>query len=787
MSRKFKIVVDTWILFMLIVFGYVFFAMDSRAAVIAGGGLGKSMSWEVDQDGILRIAGEGEFPDIGEGNAPWANYSIYISKVEFDINGKCSGNINGYFKGLINLSSVLGVPEGIDSMVGTFSGDTNLTYIDKIPEGVKSLDRCFYKCSRFNMNLNIPDSVESCNSTFENCASLVRIPKFGDDSQLKYASSMYKGTGVTTVNKALPNSVIDMSSCFESCKSLVKLGIIPEKVEDMSRCFYRCDKLERVGELPWTVKNMSYAFYECKALLEAPDIPGSVDNIAYCMTGCSKVSGKIDIYATIRKPEKYKCFACDSSVYQVENNSSLLGGQGSGLKVNYIKNNAGLVLLYISEGWNCGELSVIGKFGPLRLGEKNTMDIAKCKVEDIPAYSYDGLEKCPLLHVWYGNVELIEGRDYELEYKNNIDAGQAEVIISGKGDYVGKKNVLFNIDIIDFSAIDIHTYSGDYDGEFHTIEIETDVPGTKIYYGLDSENVVLEEAPKFLLPGEYEVFYRIEKDNYTPIVGSEKVFITYPMPQYIDEEENLDSPENTALPSETEEPVELDKPEESEKPVELDKPEESEEPSVETQDIISEDKQVAEPTAVPSEVPSAVPTEVTTPVPSAVPTVEDKLPTISPTAVPTVAPTPKIAQATTAKPTETVLPTKTGKREDNPVEKQIKEDKASISQIIKQIGVEEAAKPSQVKNVVVTKKKSSKIHIRFKWKKIKRAKGYQLRWSSSKKLKGKVYKKKVKKNTALISWKRGKRCYFQVRAYKKVKNKIIYGKWSRKKSYVRKG
>ncbi len=55
---------------------------------------------------------------------------------------------------------------------------------------------------------------------------------------------------------------------------------------------------------------------------------------------------------------------------------------------------------------------------------------------------YDGKEKKPEVY----NEYLKEGEDYSVEYRNNINVGKAEVIISGKGRYKG--SLKFNFDIV---------------------------------------------------------------------------------------------------------------------------------------------------------------------------------------------------------------------------------------------------------------------------------------------------------------------------------------------------
>lgn len=63
--------------------------------------------------------------------------------------------------------------------------------------------------------------------------------------------------------------------------------------------------------------------------------------------------------------------------------------------------------------------------------------------------------------------------------------------------------------------------------------------------------------------------------------------------------------------------------------------------------------------------------------------------------------------------------------------------------------------------------------------------GYQIRYSTNKKFKKSVKIVKAGKNTTtktIKKLKKRKRYYVQVRGYKKVRGKIVYGKWSGKRS-----
>lgn len=60
-----------------------------------------------------------------------------------------------------------------------------------------------------------------------------------------------------------------------------------------------------------------------------------------------------------------------------------------------------------------------------------------------------GEEKKPAVTMKNGAITLVEGRDYEVIYTDNIDAGIAKVSVTGKGDYSGTMTREFTINIAD--------------------------------------------------------------------------------------------------------------------------------------------------------------------------------------------------------------------------------------------------------------------------------------------------------------------------------------------------
>jgi polyhydroxyalkanoate synthesis regulator phasin len=80
-------------------------------------------------------------------------------------------------------------------------------------------------------------------------------------------------------------------------------------------------------------------------------------------------------------------------------------------------------------------------------------DIAKAQPAPVPQQQYTGAPVTPTPDVFYSSqkgeetvtVTLELGRDYNISYKDNVNVGNAQCIIHGKGSYRGSKTVTFII------------------------------------------------------------------------------------------------------------------------------------------------------------------------------------------------------------------------------------------------------------------------------------------------------------------------------------------------------
>ncbi|GFI16696.1 hypothetical protein IMSAG249_01463 [Lachnospiraceae bacterium] len=92
----------------------------------------------------------------------------------------------------------------------------------------------------------------------------------------------------------------------------------------------------------------------------------------------------------------------------------------------------------------------------------------------------------------------------------------------GYGTALGAAVVKIKEAVIDFTSYD---YSGLYDGKLHGIGLSIQTDGCRILYSEDGVDFS-SKKPEYREPGTYVVYYKILKDNYETVTGSNRVIIT---------------------------------------------------------------------------------------------------------------------------------------------------------------------------------------------------------------------------------------------------------------------
>lgn len=107
------------------------------------------------------------------------------------------------------------------------------------------------------------------------------------------------------------------------------------------------------------------------------------------------------------------------------------------------------------------------------------------------SYRYDGYQKKPLPTVKDGYKELVNNVDYYLTYENNVVAGTAYIVVTGKGTYSGNIRIPFYIKGYDQKVSTKYTYYTKYfTSDIFNLNANATGDGTGLIYKSSDESVV---------------------------------------------------------------------------------------------------------------------------------------------------------------------------------------------------------------------------------------------------------------------------------------------------------
>ena len=91
--------------------------------------------------------------------------------------------------------------------------------------------------------------------------------------------------------------------------------------------------------------------------------------------------------------------------------------------------------------------------------------IVGAKIAKVAAQTYTGKYLTPKPTITYKGTTLKNNKDYTLKYKKNLNAGKAQIVVKGKGNFSGKKTATFKIKKARISTAKIsirksYTYTG---------------------------------------------------------------------------------------------------------------------------------------------------------------------------------------------------------------------------------------------------------------------------------------------------------------------------------------
>ena len=405
-----------------------------------------------------------------------------------------------------------------------FQNCTSLKNITLAPETEYINSNAFSNCDALE-NIVIPDKVTAIyNNAFSDCDKLSSV----------------------TLSKTLRS--ID-SNAFNNCDSLTAIKI-PDSVETIGeRAFYHCEKLADVDMGNGVSKLYSEAFRLCPALTKIVLSNNLTSIPEYAFADCTKLTD-VTIYPSVTE------IATNAFSYPAKTTMR-------GLKGSYAEtyaNDRGMTFEAITsvdvsmltvkfkndydEYENAPSYTYTGKpFKPdvkVYLGsyeltagtdykivsykDNTKIGTATCTIQGLGTYAGTTTGSFTIAAIplpdysWYYSLEysdydytgkeikpavtcdgLTEGIDFTVSYKDNTNAGTAQVIITGIGNYSGTYTLEFTINPVTICT-DVSQLQSKhpYDENVHEVYVYNGAEGAKNLYLTFSEDTQLEEYSDYL-------------------------------------------------------------------------------------------------------------------------------------------------------------------------------------------------------------------------------------------------------------------------------------------------
>ena len=458
--------------------------------------------WMIDADGCLIIepqSGEtGELEDWTGSGAPWLEYesSIVSAKIKKTVIAKTTSRAFYDCKSLrsVDLSGL--DTSQVTSMASMFEGCSSLASLDVSSFDTSSatdMSRMFEFCSSLaSLNLSSFDTskVTGMSFMFYYCPKLASLDvssfdtsQATDMSAMFYYCSSLKSLDVSSFDTS---KVTGMASMFEGCSSLASLDVSSfdtSQATDMSSMFDYCPKLASLDVSSFDtskVTGMSSMFRNCSSLASL-DLSlfdtSQVTDMSSMFKNCSIQTIDLSSFETS----------------QVTNASSMFEGCTSLAYLDISHFDTSSASNMANMFWNCSSLQSI------TLGDKFSFRGAKnarqCSLPKLKGDGLTGFWENVETHELYAEDEipnnvaatytaqtksevpktsisesmfvvdtraktytgspikpsvssgsLQQGTDYDVSYRENVNAGEGTVVITGAGDYVGQVTYSFRID-----------------------------------------------------------------------------------------------------------------------------------------------------------------------------------------------------------------------------------------------------------------------------------------------------------------------------------------------------
>lgn len=271
------------------------------------GSCGTSLSWTLNESGVLTISGTGPMYDFGNSQHPYTPWTISNVK-EVVVNAGVTSVGNQAFVEATNLTSVY-LPNGLYTIGDSaFAGCSNLQSIS-IGTGLTTVGTSAFLMCTSLQSINLPNTVSSIGKqAFLQCKSL---------------TSFTIPSGVTTIGE----------STFYMCTKLNSIAL-PNSVKTITGtyAFGGCTNLKTISFGTGLTSIGEGAFYNCKGLTSL-NIPSNVKTIGkIAFAGCNNIKsltlneGLVSIGEEAFYVDEFNSVTIPSTVTSIGKDAFAMGG-----------------------------------------------------------------------------------------------------------------------------------------------------------------------------------------------------------------------------------------------------------------------------------------------------------------------------------------------------------------------------------------------------------------------------------------------------------------------------
>ena len=392
------------------------------------------------RNGIAKINGKYYVVEVGSSGGTDRGYDIHEHKIPYYYIPADGGGviINAYIgfdpevviPETISGAKVVGISENCFYRSNVRATMTKVT----IPETVKSIGTGAFKDCINLQEITIPKSVtEIGTGAFARTTALSSIKVESGSTSFKTVDGcLYTYSGDELL--AVPVKSDGKYTIAEGCK---RIG---------DRVFYDMETLSEV-KLPSTLKEIGQEAFAETSLTKL-DLPDGLERIEEDATFQSRLD-----YLTIPESVKYlgtRAIDCKEVTIYARNFQYDEGPVWGGFVFVYKESSADKATPYKYLG---DDKAYIDENGKVPLREDWFV------VQDSSEVTYSGAEHRKEIRCsyWapgkggYGPYFMRENQEYTLTYENNVNAGTAYIVMTGKGQYTGKVRIPFTINPYDLS------------------------------------------------------------------------------------------------------------------------------------------------------------------------------------------------------------------------------------------------------------------------------------------------------------------------------------------------